>query len=155
MKTLLLLLLMVGLVATGWHYREKIGLGGRAAEPGEEEVDASAVSSTSPPPPSPDAPPATPHPGTDSMALARRLYPALNMKDSAFRKQYEALYANAKAIEPELLARADWPIKLAERTTLKLGGAPMPLPTPTRPLLESGPSGLQGSALDQRPGKKR
>lgn len=144
MKNVLLLLLVVGIpVAAWWHWDEVKALVQPAASVEDGPVDGAPASDGA-------APRLTPHPAKDARLAATTAYPALANPNSAFNKKFLALYAEAQRSEPQLLAQSDWPLKLAERTALALGGAPMPVPSVAEPVR---PSGLQGSALDQRPKK--
>jgi len=153
-----LILILIGLAVAGVINRDKISayLGHKAG---------SIISSSTPE----GAAGATPNPATDSIALARQRYPQLAVPNSQFNMHFVQLYNTTKNTDPYLLAQADWPMQLAERTARELGvGAITPTPPPTemstsslnsRPVGWVGgtvaPSvqlpGLKGSALDQRP----
>ncbi len=109
----------------------------------------------------------TPHPAQASKDLARQRYPQLGVANSPFNKHFVQLYNTAKATDPTLLAQADWPMQLADRTAHDLNMVATPTPTvissnnalDQRPLGFAGPTvvptvqlpGLKGSSLDQRP----
>jgi hypothetical protein len=145
MKNLFLLLLLIGLLAAGWHYRQTL----QGFKPGTTTADSpvtEAVQGTAATPP-----PATPHPAMESRATALKTYPGLGLQGSAFNKKFIELREKMERTEPAFLTQPDWPLRLAERTAKELGGAAMP-PVGTPSLLK-GPSGLQGSSLDQKPKK--
>jgi hypothetical protein len=161
MNKWLLLLVVIGLAVAGWMNREMISglLGHKPAveAPADESGNA----------------PATPNPATESIALARKTYPALAVQGSVFNMRFVGYYNEVKGSNPGFLAQANWPMLLAERTAKELTGAPTPVPanhltgsaldpqkpkgpgmigpTPTPVFL---PPGLQGSALDARPSPK-
>ena len=147
MKNVFRLLLVVGLLAAGWLNRDKLrGLRGgpttlkdAEGEPPTTEVERSAAAT----------PPPTPHPARDAQIAAAKAYPALGIPDSALNKKFRALYAQAQVSEPALLARPDWPLKLAERAAIALGGGPMPVPTTPAP---SKPFTPLRNGLDMAPG---
>jgi hypothetical protein len=132
------LLLLVGLVAAAYVNRDKIAA--LRGEPKQEEV------ATSEPTPEPAQPNATPHPARESQALATRLYPGLNNPGSGFNKKFLALHSEAQRNNPELLTRPDWPITLADRTMVALGGSPVARSTPV-PIT---PKPLTGTVMDQK-----
>ena len=158
MNKWLFLLLLVGLGGAGWVNREKI-----SAYIGHKTSQADDA-----------APPvATPHPATDSIAKAKKMYPALAIANSPFNKRFVELYNERKASDPNTLADADWPMKLAQQAATELIG---PAPSYQPPTAISSSSlnarpagsapgytvpptvmlpGLKGSALDQRPPEKR
>jgi hypothetical protein len=138
MKNVLLLLLVVGIPVAAWLNRGRIMALVTPLAPGGEVTSNGA------------APGLTPHPAKEARLAATNAYPALAVPNSPFNKKFLALYAEAQQREPELLARADWPLQLADRTAVALGGARMPVPGTPEPVR---PSGLQGSALDKRPKK--
>jgi hypothetical protein len=150
-----LLLILVGLGAVGMLNRDKI-----SAYLGQKSESADATPA-----------PATPHPAQDSVAKARKTYPALAVPNSPFNKKFVELYNAKKASEPEFLVAADWPMKLADETAnaLTVSGTTFQPPTQgsssslnNRPANFAGPTaapsvqlpGLKGSALDQRPPDK-
>ncbi len=146
MKNFFRLLFIVGLLTAGWLNRDKLrGFGAKAEVP--EDSGGAAT-------PEPAAPTATssvtPHPAIESRQAAAKAYPALRIPDSAFHKRFLSLYEEAQFREPALLSDPNWPLKLAERTAISLGGGAMPTPLP--PSAGTKPSSkLQGSALDMRP----
>ncbi len=148
MKNVILLLVVVGLLVAGWRHRDK--LTGMLKKPGSGEVaeEGSIFGSSVGEPPVEGA--TKPHPAKEAQIAATKAYPALGIPNSAFNKKFLALYAEAQRSEPQLLAQSDWPLKLADRTAVALGGAPMPVPQTPAPVQASG---LQGSALDKRPKK--
>ena len=75
------------------------------------------------------------------------LYPALTHADSELHKKYVALYEEVRRSNPEFLARPDWPIKLAERAMVALGGGALPVPTPVPKSLKP----LPPTTLDAKP----
>ena len=155
----ILLLIVIGLAATGWKYRDKVSDMVRQFQGHNTTLEAVT------------APPATPNPATESVAKARKAYPALALANSPFNRKFVELYNNAKQTDPEFLAQPDWPMQLAARTANELAS---PIPTATglpptelssnqlnfkpassSPAYTVPPSvllpGLKGSALDQRP----
>ena len=146
------LLIVVGLVFAVYVNREKIASlrGGGAAETSEQEQSAlSEVPGTEVAPPTASPGGLTPNPAKESQALALRLYPGLSLPNSALNKKFLALHAEARQNDPALLARPDWPITLAERAMIALGGVPLSRTTP--PPVQHKP--LPGTAMDKRPGK--
>jgi hypothetical protein len=146
MKNVFLLLLVIGIpVAAWWHKDRLMAFVNPSAPPGEVAGEATTPSSG-------DRRSAsgvpTPHPARDAQLAATKAYPALNNPNSAFNKKFLALYAETKSRDPHLLAAADWPLKIADRTAVALGGAPMAVPSTPVPVE---PSGLQGSSLDKKP----
>ncbi len=144
MKNFLRLVLIVGLLVAGWMNRHL--LTGKT-----EKVDAEAaeeIATPAAPSPAPVAGVPTPHPATAARAAAVQTYPALKIPDSAFNKRFRSLYEEAQSRDPQFLADPNWPIKLAERTAVALGGGALPVANTPPPVK---PSGLQGSALDKRP----
>ncbi len=146
MKNVVSLLLIIGLVVVGVMNRDRLrGLIGGSST--TEEIPMAT------PEPVPEthvdtAPPsATPNPAKESQAQAVSLYPGLKIPNSALNKKFVALYADAHRSDPAMLARPDWPMKLAERAMVELGGAPMPVPTPT----PHATGALPGGSLDARP----
>ena len=147
-----LLLILAGLGAVGMLNRDKISayLANKS-----ESADATPAAGT-------------PHPAQDSVAKARKAYPALAIANSPFNQKFVELYNAKKASEPEFLVAADWPMKLADETANALSAAGTTFQPPTqasasslnnRPPGFAGPTvapsvqlpGLKGSALDQRP----
>src|SRR5688500_13939928 len=97
MNKIIGLLLVVGLVAAAYTYRDKIAaLRGGATE---EET----VSGESPMEVAPRKPDLTPNPARESQAQAAKLYPGLAISGSPMNKKFLALHAEAKATDPELL----------------------------------------------------
>jgi hypothetical protein len=157
MTKLFLVLVVIALAAIGWNQRDKVSgfLQQFLADKTPPEAPA----------------PATPHPAKDSVAQARKAYPALAVANSPFNKKFVELYNNAKLTNPDLLTQPDWPMQLAQQTDTELK-SPVPSATGLPPTQLSGsplnarppgsspsytvpPSvqlpGLKGSALDQRP----
>ena len=175
-----LLLILIGLGAVGWYNRETInGWFGRKTL-GEDGKYVNATPDPDAPPgpngPARPTPAPTPNLALASMDQAKKTYPALAMAGSAFQLKFKADYSELQRTNPGYLARPDWPIQLAGRTARELGGAEMPVvggaaPAPSTthlmgsgldkhgppgapgasPAQLSGPSGLRGSALDQKP----
>ena len=120
MNKWLLLLIVGGLAAVGWFHHETISewvaqkTGRAIPSPELEQLD------------KPGRPAATPNPAADSVAQARRIYPALAKAGSPFNLRFVALFKEMQASNPDFLAKPDWPIRLAERTAKDLGGAAMP-----------------------------
>jgi hypothetical protein len=141
MNKIIGVLIVVGLIAAAYVNREKIAAwrSGATDEATQPAVEVAPPGSR------------TPHPGTASQALARKLYPGLAIAGSAMNKKFLALHAEAKATEPDLLASPDWPIILAERAMVAMGGVPLPRATPV-PIT---PKPLQGSLLDRKPSAPR
>jgi hypothetical protein len=151
MKNVFSVLLIVGLLTLGWVNRGK--LTGLRGEP--STIDQPATPEVAPPGSTPassaqsaPAPPATPHPAKEALAAVRQAYPALFIPESPLNKKFVALHAEAERHNPALLAQPNWPVTLAERAAIALGGGVMPLPTTPAP---PKPLGLQGSALDKKP----
>ena len=140
MRNLVLFLLLVAAVAVGYQNREAIMA--RFSQPAEKPSEETEV-------PAVKRPNATPHPATESRAAAISAFPALGQKESIFNRTFLVLYSQAQQSEPELLAKPDWPMILAKRTSASLTPA-TPVPTP-RPPPPTPFKPLQGSALDQRP----
>lgn len=69
---------------------------------------------------------ATPHPAREAQAQATALYPGLSIANSGLNQKFVALYKEAQANNPALLSQPDWPLTLADRAAVALGGAPMP-----------------------------
>jgi hypothetical protein len=135
-------LLVVVLVAAAFANKDKIAAwrGGAA----EEEVVP-----PEPPPVVEVAPPRpTPHPAAESQALATKLYRGLSIPGSALNKKFLELHAEAKANDPALLASPDWPIILAERAMVAMGGTPLSRTAP----VHTTPKPLPGTAMDKKPG---
>jgi hypothetical protein len=148
MRNVILLLLVVGLCFGGWLYRDKLPWIKGTGEPGAPGSDGPIPALSrlfGGPTPIP-----TPHPAAEARAAAIRAYPALGIKDSALNKKFVVLYSEAQRDEPGLLAQPDWPITLAGRAAVAIGGGAIPVPVATpRPR----PSGLKGTILDQsKPG---
>jgi hypothetical protein len=147
-----LLLVLIGVGVAGWMNRETVSgwLGHKTTDQPSEPTG-----------------PATPHPATESRALATRTYPALAVPGSPFNIRFLALYNDARASNPGLLTEANWPMQLAERTAKLVGNRAMPTPAANQfgsqldmrpggtPGATVPPSvalpGLKGSSLDQRP----
>lgn len=154
-----LLLILIGLGAVGMLNRDKISayIGHKPAE--TAEASATPV-------------PITPNPAQDSISKARVTYPALAVENSAFNKKFVELYNAKKTSDPEFLAAADWPMKIAQQAAEALApkGANYQPPTEaSKSALNARPPnavgstvppsvqlpGLKGSALDQRPPARR
>jgi glutaredoxin len=117
MKGYLGLILVLGLVAIGYVKRDKIfGTGAKGGEgsPLQSLKAAFGVGA------------ATPHPAQEAQAQAAALYPGLRLANSALNQKFLELYKEAKASDPALLARPDWPLELAERSVIALGSRPLP-----------------------------
>jgi hypothetical protein len=157
MKNVLLLLILAGLGYAGWHYRDH--LPGRSAAPSAETVDGDSTADAGHHPgDSPGIP--APHPGTESMIIAKRTYPALAIQGSAFQQKFRVLHADVYANDPAFLAKPEWPLRLAERTARALGGGVMPVvgtptPVPKLPPLLKAEAGPYRSALDPNPGSNK
>ena len=67
----------------------------------------------------------TPHPATQARAQAMTLYPGLAVANSALNQKFVVLYKEAEANHSPILTHADWPLALAEKAMVSLGGAPM------------------------------
>jgi hypothetical protein len=148
------LLIIAALLVAGWHYRDRLtGFLGEPTTPIEVEKE-SAVVAKSAEPAAPVRSGATPHPARDARVAAAKAYPGLALPDSALNRRFLALYAEAQRSDPALLAREDWPLRLAERAAIALGGGAMPVSAPPRPISSRAvtPKPLTGSALDRRPG---
>src|SRR4051812_44594890 len=102
-----LLLILLGLGALGMLNRDKISayLGPKPGETAEVETTPASITPA----------PVTPNPAQDSIRLARVTYPGLVVENSAFNKKFIELYNAKKAVEPEFLAAADWPMKIAKQ----------------------------------------
>jgi len=152
MKNFFRLLIVAGLLTAGWLNRDVLrGLTGKGTTISDGEVQEPAAAG--PAPAAAGRP--TPHPATAAKAAATKAYPALGMADSAFNKRFRSFYEEAQFRNPALLSDPNWPLKLAERTAISLGGGAMPAtPAPSSSSAKPGASGskLQGSALDMRPG---
>lgn len=150
-----LLLILIGLGALGMINRDKIS--GYLTHKTAETEDASGTPAA-----------VTPNPASESIAKARKTYPALAVPNSAFNKKFVELYNAKKQSDPAFLASAEWPMQLAQDTANALGAAVSSYQAPTevsksalnaRPPFFAGPTavpsvqlpGLKGSALDQRP----
>ena len=143
MRNLVLFLLLIAAVAIGIQNREAIKE--RFSHPAEKPPEPIEL-------PPMNTPAATPHPATEARAAAIRACPALGQKESIFNKTFLVLYGQAQQSEPELLAKPDWPMTLAKRTSASLTlvtPAPTPRPPPPTPF-----KALHGSALDIHPSGK-
>ncbi len=127
MKNFVRLIVLVGLLIAGWTYRDRLrGLTGQPGPTEEEdsstlEVPAGATQRGA----------ATPHPAREAQARAAAAYPGLKLPNSALNKKFVALYKESQAMDPALLSRPDWPLQLAERAVVSLGGAALPRSTPS------------------------
>lgn len=143
---------MIGVVIAVYvnrdQIREKVTALRGGAPAGEEAAPAEPGAVDGAPPGPRGA--ATPHPAQEAQAEAARLYPGLRIPGSPLNKKFVALYNEAKATNPALLATPDWPLTLADQAIVSVGGSPLPRSTPAP---TSGPKPLPGSALDQRPPK--
>jgi len=153
-----LLLIVIGLATAGWVNRDKVSDFFRHQFHADNPLPVFGA-------------PATPNPAPESVAQARKAYPALAVANSPFNKKFVELYNNARQTNPELLTQSDWPMQLAARTARELsslvpsaiGLPPTELsgsqlnarPPGSAPGYTVPPSvqlpGLKGSALDQRP----
>jgi hypothetical protein len=93
MNKWLLLLVVIGLAVAGWMNREMISrlLGHRSAVEAPADDAGRAL--------------ATPNPATESIALARRTYPALAVQGSVFNMRFVGYYNEVKAGNPDFLTR--------------------------------------------------
>jgi len=118
--------------------------------------------------------PATPNPALESVAMAKKTYPALGIANSPFNLRFVAHYNELKESDPNFLAQDNWPVLLAQRTADEMNATAMPPPAAPAPVATFQPSaldskplkpgstvpptvqlpGLQGSPLDQRPAKQ-
>jgi thioredoxin-related protein len=114
MSKLFLILVVVGLAVAGWLHREEI-TDWLSAKSTEVTRLSESIK-----------PPGTPHPAAEAVAEAKKIYPALARAGTAFNLRFVALYNEAKASKPNLLAQPGWPMQLAERTARELGVATMP-----------------------------
>lgn len=105
----------------------------------ETEADSSA--------PQQKEPTATPHPANEAAAEAVRRHPALSQKDSAFNRKFVALFEAAKAKEPDILTKPDWPLVIAARADAELqkSTAPPPSNVHSTPIAQSGPAQHSGT----------
>lgn len=160
-----LLLVVIALAATGWVNRDKISALLRHQFQGANSSLSSVLAPTAP---------ATPHPAAESVAQARKAYPALAVANSPFNKKFVELYNNTKQTNPEFLIQPDWPMQLAAQTAreltstvpsatglppTELSGSPLnSRPQGAAPGYTVPPTvqlpGFKGSALDQRPGPR-
>jgi len=152
-----LLIIVIALAAVSWTNRDKISSYVR-----HQLADS--------PTPAPGAP-VTPNPAAESVAQARKAYPALAVANSPFNRKFIELYNNARLTNPDSLTSPDWPMLLAAQTARELS-SPIPSAVGLPPTELSGsplngrplgsapgytvpPSvqlpGLKGSSLDQRP----
>jgi glutaredoxin len=123
MKNVLSLILVIGLLTAGWINRDKLsGLTAKSGPTVEEEAPSTQDSPVAPAQRST----ATPHPAREAQAQATALYPGLALPNSALNKKFVALYKESQSTDPDLLSRPDWPLQLADRAVVSLGGAPMP-----------------------------
>jgi glutaredoxin len=135
MKNFLALVLLVGLLAVGWANRERIsdvlakrGITSAPAETSSaDEGDSPSLLPSFPTAaPSSGGPAPAPHPAQAAQAQAKALYPGLAVPNSSLNQKFVALYRDAQANNPALLAQPDWPLTLADKAMVSLGGAPMP-----------------------------
>jgi len=130
MKSLLILLLVIGLPVAGYLNRDKLSEmwakhnGGNAPSAEEAPADdngnpalAAALAKRNA---------ATPNPAREAQARATAIYPGLAIPNSPLNQKFVALYKEAQASDHALLSRADWPLTLAERAVVAVGGKPMP-----------------------------
>jgi glutaredoxin len=150
MKNLLTLIVLAGLLTAGWLYRDKLsGIFTTAGTTAEETLETLDL-------PAPNLPEflsrssATPHPAREAQARATAIYPGLAKPDSQLNKKFVAFYREAQQNDPRLLTRPDWPIELAERAMVSLGGAPMP-----RDARAPNASGMAAAAPAARPTAKK
>jgi glutaredoxin len=123
MKNFLTLIVLAGLLIAGWNYRDN--LTGLFTTAGTNTGETPETPSLNLPDLLPKSPSATPHPASESQAQAKAIYPGLAKPDSPLNKKFVALYREAQANDPALLTRPDWPIELADRAIVSLGGTPM------------------------------
>jgi glutaredoxin-like YruB-family protein len=114
-----------------WANRELIGniLAKRNASTEVTETPATEDFVPAPvaPAPSVSTPPGpTPHPAREAQVQARTLYPGLAVANSSLNQKFVALYKDAQANNPALLSSPDWPLTLADKAIVALGGSPMP-----------------------------
>jgi glutaredoxin len=118
-KSFLSLIIVVGLLAAGWVNQEKLsGLLTKLSAPTEDAAEESSATS--------QRVAATPHPAREAQAKATSLYPGIAVPNSAMNKKFVELYKDAQASNPALLSRPDWPLQLADRAIVSLGGKPLP-----------------------------
>ena len=140
MNKWLLLLIVAALAVAGWFRRDQV-MAFLASKGALQAVGL----------PTPAPPFATPNPAPDSIALAKQAYPALGKEGSPFNRRFVALYNSLKESDPQFLAQPDWPVRLAERTAMELGGGAMPVPgMATPPVVVH----LEGTALDKPAGRR-
>lgn len=122
MKGFLSLIIIIGGLTAGWLNRDKLSdLLAKHNAPSAE--DSSTEDSASP---AAHRSAATPHPAREAQAQATALYPGLTIPNSALNQKFVALYKESQATNPALLSRPDWPLTLAEKAVVSLGGAPRP-----------------------------
>ena len=142
MKSFFLILLIAGLLVAGWMNRDKLrGFSGVSSNPGQDSTDT--PESTTP------RPVGTPHPANEAQAQAIALYPGLLRPETPLAKKFHALHREAQFSERELLSNPDWPLVLADRAMVSIGGVPVPRPPSATPV--PAPSKLPGTSLDVRP----
>jgi glutaredoxin len=125
MKSILGLLLVIGLLAVGWANRERIQehLASRGVNTDTKEIPP--LTDLIPTPFRQDTPVATPHPAQQAQAQAKAIYPGLAVPNSALNQKFIALYKDTQASNPTLLTSPDWPLQLADKAMIALGGSPM------------------------------
>jgi glutaredoxin-like YruB-family protein len=121
MKNLVSLILVIGLVVAGWMNRDKFG--GLWTQASTTLAEASSNLGL------PNVARATPHPAREAQARATALYPGLARANSALNRKFIALYKEAQSTDPALLSDPEWPLRLAERAIVSLGGAPRAAPS--------------------------
>ena len=151
MKNILGFLIIVGLLAVAFVNRERLAaVFGRSPTVAEVPPEPEPVPVTpEPEPPKPPAP--TPHPALEAQQKAKQLYPGITIPNSALNKKFVSLYNETQQNNPALLAQADWPLQLAERAVVAMGGQPLARTTPA-PLTPKPLPGTPG--MDRPAGKK-
>ncbi|MEP6671484.1 MAG: glutaredoxin family protein [Chthoniobacter sp.] len=123
MKTLPVLLLVIGLPLAGYLNRDRLSemwAKHNAAVAGEDVSAEPAAAGAQ------RGAAVAPNPAKEAQTRATAIYPGLAIPNSALNQKFVALYKEAQASDPALLARTDWPLTLAERAVVALGGKAMP-----------------------------
>jgi glutaredoxin len=132
MKGFLSVLIIVGGLTAGWLNRDKISNffhkpdAAEVADSDSPAADAPKPAAAAPVSAAPRGPAAAPNPAREAQAKATAIYPGLAVPNSALNQKFVALYKEAQASDPALLSRDDWPLTLAERSMVALGGSPLP-----------------------------
>lgn len=132
MKGFLSVLIIAGGLAAGWLNRDRIGNffhkpdAAQVADSDSPATDASAPASPAVAPKAARGPVGTPNPAREAQAKATAIYPGLAVPNSALNQKFVVLYKEAQTKDPALLTQADWPLTIAERAMVSLGGAPLP-----------------------------